>query len=111
MEHVDPSQSKPFIRQVFDYESQELRDDLAAGALIGLKGANFTEENRETQVYLTREGETEKIEVGKIFQVKGRSVLCFLPDDLEAGNYSVSVVIGEGARANQGTYENLLTIA
>ncbi|MDC7219241.1 MAG: hypothetical protein PQJ59_04830 [Spirochaetales bacterium] len=57
--------------KVIDYESQELRDDLEAGALIGLKGANFTEDNRETQVYLTR----------------------------------------EGARANQGTYDNLLTIA
>ncbi|MDC7219450.1 MAG: DNA-binding domain-containing protein [Spirochaetales bacterium] len=111
VEHVDPNQSQPFIRQVFDYESQELRDDLASGALIGLKGGNFTEENRETRVYLTREGETDKIAVGKIYQVKGRSILCFLPDNLEAGEYSISVVIGEGAKANQGTYDNSLTIS
>jgi len=105
-----PKTQAPNIRKIFDFDSQELREDFTAGSLINLKGAFFTDEDTETQVYLTLDGTTEKIAPEKIHHVKDRNILCTLPQDLAAGSYWITVIKGEETKTSQGTYRNLLTI-
>ena len=111
VEQVDPSKKAPFIRQVFDYETQEFRLEFNAGALIGLRGNHFSDEEKETRVYFNLEGSPDLIPAGKIHQVKDRYILCSVPEGMAPGNYEVTVIVGEGNKPVQGSFEEALSIS
>ena len=110
VEQVLPPTPTPYVRQIFDYEKDGFSTEMAAGTMIALKGAHFRDEERGTTVYLTPEGGGDSIPMGKINQVKDRTVICHLPEPLTAGKYYITVALGEGLECSHNTYKELLTI-
>ncbi len=110
VEHILPPVKAPILLQVYDYQSGTFRTDLRAGSTISIRGAHLRDEERETRVYLYRDGSEETIPVETVHQVMDRTILCALPEDLAGGSYWLSVVQGEGKEKSQGTLKRLLTI-
>ena len=107
---VLPPAAVPIVRQIFDYGKDGFTTELTSGAMIAVKGARFFDEALETAVYLTPEDGGDPLPMGKVNQVKDRTIICHLPEDLAAGRYWITVALGEGRDCRLGSFKQLLTI-
>ena len=75
------------IYGVTNLEDPSRGSNLFAGGLAEIKGTQFTSDPAVKYIFLRKDGFSEEIPVKKIHRINIRRILCYMPDDLEPGNY------------------------
>jgi len=110
VEIADPDTPKPYIREIYDFAINDFATEFASGSLIEIKGSNFRMENLSTHVFLKLKDTEDRLEIPLAHRVTDKNILCNLPADLEAGEYKLTVVLGEDDDADRGSYKTWITI-
>ncbi|MGD1829039.1 MAG: hypothetical protein ACPKM1_05655, partial [Spirochaetaceae bacterium] len=50
---------------------------------------NLIKDGVDPELFLKRDGEDETIPMGKIMDISERQIMCYIPEDLEAGTYKI----------------------
>jgi len=102
----------PSIREIYDYGSNENSLNFTRGSLIHIRGNHLYVEGQDSTVWLSVAGSNEMISLPNIHKSTKTSILCNLPEDIEAGSYELTVINGDGVngKAKRGTYSSEIHI-
>ncbi|WP_037571063.1 DNA-binding domain-containing protein, partial [Spirochaeta cellobiosiphila] len=107
---VDPGQKVPKVSLVYDIRYGTYGPHYPIGGIIEVKGKNFTLDE-ELEILLVSDFSGESVGGVHLLKITPSSILCQLPDTLEAGEYTMIVVVGTGDGALRGTYKTMMSIS
>ncbi|WP_028972495.1 DNA-binding domain-containing protein [Spirochaeta cellobiosiphila] len=101
----------PVIDTIYDMTSQSFSSDLVAGALIELRGNLFKGEDSDKAGVFFVNSDTDVVtKISSVYRTLPSSILLSIPEDLEAGNYTVEVRTMSGSVLRTGSYYDEVTV-